>query len=68
MGLFPSSLELMGIQSLVQQALLDLVLAWVRLIISLDKDIQVKCEIKYEQIYSLNQIYVTIATCILKKS
>lgn len=67
MGLFPTSLELMGVQSLVQQALLDLVLDWVRLVIALDKDVQVKSEINYEQIYSLNQTYMVKATCILKE-
>lgn len=67
MGLFPSSLKLMGVQSLVQQALLDLVLDWVRLVFALDKDVQVKCGINYKQICSLNQTYIAIAGCILNE-
>lgn len=67
MGPFPRSLELMEAQSLVHQQLSDLVLGWVKLLIALDKDVQVKCEINYEKIYSINQTHSAMAICILKE-
>jgi len=45
---------------------LDLVPDWVRLVIALDKDVQVESEITYEHIYSVNQTYKAMTMCILK--